>query len=48
MVTDLVRAVISCQYVFRSLPLFLSLQGYLVLHQNLDKGHLFEPKLKNK
>lgn len=36
----------SLLYMIWFLPLFWSLQGYLVLHRNLDKEHLFEPTSK--
>lgn len=36
----------SLLYMIWLLPLFLSLQGYRVLHRNLDKEHLFEPMSK--
>ena len=36
----------SLLYMIWLLPLFLSLQGYQVLHRNLDKEHLFEPMSK--
>ena len=38
----------SLLYIIWFLPLFWSLQGYLVLHRNLDKEHLFEPTSKKR